>query len=152
VQEIVGRIADKMKHWGITVTFLSSQLNVSRQYAWQIKHYRTSLSRERALEIEQTVDAIIRQGRHVKTFGDRLRAARIAAGMTLKQAAGAIGYTWVGIERWEKNLCMPKPMALSRLLELYGGREPRSHRSHPLQVRFALPSPVQSRSEQSLGS
>ena len=151
VQEVVTRIAEKMKRWGITVTFLSGQLNVSRQYAWQIVHYRTSLSKERALEIERTVDAIIAQERHVQTFGDRLRAARIAAGMTLKQVAEALGYTWVGVERWEKNLCLPKPGVLMQLMDLYGDPEARSRQAaRPLPVRVTLPLAVHQRSAPAL--
>jgi len=119
-EEVVDRIRTKMKQWGITATFLAAQLGVSRQYAWQIMHYRTFLSVERALEIENTVDAIITQQKHVRTVGDRLRAARISAGLTLKEVAGAIGYTWVGVERWEKNVCRPKPSVLWHLLTLYG--------------------------------
>ena len=30
-----------------------------------------------------------------------------------------IGYTWVGVERWEKNLCRPKPGVLWHLCSLY---------------------------------
>jgi transcriptional regulator with XRE-family HTH domain len=119
-EETVGRIRLKMKQWGITATFLASQLGVSRQYAWQIVHYRTFLSVERALEIEGAVDGIIAQQKHVRTVGDRLRAARTAAGLTLKEVARAIGYTWVGVERWEKNICRPKPSVLWHLLTLYG--------------------------------
>jgi transcriptional regulator with XRE-family HTH domain len=119
-EEIVVRIRTKMKQWGITATFLATQLGVSRQYAWQIIHYRTFLSVERALEVEDTVDVIIAQQKHVRTVGDRLRAARIAAGLTLKEVAHAIGYTWVGVERWEKNVCRPKPGVLWHLLTLYG--------------------------------
>jgi transcriptional regulator with XRE-family HTH domain len=119
-EEIIGRIRTKMKQWGITATFLATQLGVSRQYAWQIIHYRTFLSVERALEIEKAVDGIIDQQKHVRTVGDRLRAARIAAGLTLKEVARAIGYTWVGVERWEKNVCRPKPSVLWHLLTLYG--------------------------------
>ncbi len=119
-EEAVDRIRMKMKQWGITATFLAAQLGVSRQYAWQIMHYRTFLSVERALEIEDTVDSIIAQEKHVRTVGDRLRAARIAAGLTLKEVARAIGYTWVGVERWEKNICRPKPSVLWHLLTLYG--------------------------------
>lgn len=119
-EEVVERIRTKMKQWGITATFLASQLGVSRQYAWQIMHYRTFLSVERALEIEHAVDSIIAQQKHVRTVGDRLRAARIAAGLTLKEVAHAIGYTWVGVERWEKNICRPKPSVLWHLLTLYG--------------------------------
>lgn len=119
-EEVVNRIRTKMKQWGITASFLAVQLGVSRQYAWQIIHYRTFLSVERALEIEDTVDLIIAQQKHVRTVGDRLRAARIAAGLTLKEVARAIGYTWVGVERWEKNICRPKPSVLWHLLTLYG--------------------------------
>jgi transcriptional regulator with XRE-family HTH domain len=120
VEEIVGRIRTKLKQWGITATFLASQLGVSRQYAWQIIHYRTFLSVERALEIEKVIDSIIAQQKHVRTVGDRLRAARKAAGLTLKEVGLAIGYTWVGVERWEKNICRPKPSVLWHLLTLYG--------------------------------
>jgi transcriptional regulator with XRE-family HTH domain len=119
-EEVVARIRTKMKQWGITATFLAAQLGVSRQYAWQIMHCRTFLSVERALEIEDTVDGIIAQQKHVRTAGDRLRAARISAGLTLKEVAHAIGYTWVGVERWEKNICRPKPSVLWHLLTLYG--------------------------------
>jgi transcriptional regulator with XRE-family HTH domain len=119
-EESVGRIRTKMKQWGITATFLAAQLGVSRQYAWQIIHYRTFLSVERAREIEHAVDAIIAQQKHVRTVGDRLRAARVSAGLTLKEVARAIGYTWVGVERWEKNVCRPKPSVLWHLLTLYG--------------------------------
>jgi transcriptional regulator with XRE-family HTH domain len=119
-EDAVNRIRTKTKQWGITATFLAAQLGVSRQYAWQITHFRTFLSVERALEIENTVDSIIAQQKHVRTVGDRLRAARIAAGLTLKEVARAIGYTWVGVERWEKNICRPKPSVLWHLLTLYG--------------------------------
>ena len=119
-EEVVTRIRTKMRQWGITATFLATQLGVSRQYAWQIIHYRTFLSVERALEIESAVDGIIAQQKHVRTVGDRLRAARIAAGLTLKEVGKAIGYTWVGVERWEKNVCRPKPSVLWHLLTLYG--------------------------------
>jgi transcriptional regulator with XRE-family HTH domain len=109
-----------MRPWGITVTFLAQQLGVSRQYAWQIVHYRTFLSLKKALEIERVIDAIIVQKKHLTTFGERLRAARISAGLTLKQVADLIGYSWVGVERWEKNICLPKPGVLWHLFNLYG--------------------------------
>jgi transcriptional regulator with XRE-family HTH domain len=119
VDEVVERIRKKMKPWGITLSYLAEQLGVSRQYAWQIVHYRTMLSMEKAREIERTVDRIIEQQAHMRTFGDRLRAARISAGLTLKQVASMIGYTWVGVERWEKNMCVPKPGVLWHLCNLY---------------------------------
>jgi transcriptional regulator with XRE-family HTH domain len=119
VEEVIDRIRKKTKPWGITVSFLAEQLGVSRQYMWQVIHYRTQLSRQKVLDIEALVDRIIEQRAHVRTFGDRLRAARIAAGLTLKQAASQIGYTWVGVERWEKNLCLPKPGVLWHLCSVY---------------------------------
>jgi transcriptional regulator with XRE-family HTH domain len=120
VAEVVERIRTKMQPWGITVSFLASRLGVSRQYAWQIVHYRTAMSFERACEIEAIVDTIIAEKSHMKTFGERLRAARRSAGLTLKEAARLIGYSWVGVERWERDLCLPKPGVLWHLLSLYG--------------------------------
>ena len=119
IDEIVDRIRKKMKPWGITVSYLAGFLGVSRQYIWQVVHYRGLVSRARALEIEKAVDRIIDERTHVRTFGDRLRAARISAGFTLKQVASMIGYTWVGVERWEKNQCLPKPGVLWHLCNLY---------------------------------
>lgn len=120
VQQVVARIRRNMRRWGISVSFLARQLDVTRQYAWQIVHYRTPLSVGRALEIEQVIDGIIAQRMHLQTFGDRLRAARVSAGLTLKEAANMIGYTWVGVERWEKNVCRPKPGVLWHLCSVYG--------------------------------
>ncbi|MCC6397662.1 MAG: helix-turn-helix domain-containing protein [Bacteroidetes bacterium] len=120
VDTITARVRKNMKRWGITVSFLAEQLGVSRQYAWQAVHYRTPLSVEKAAEIERTVDTIIAQRMHMRSFGEQLRAARIASGLTLKQVAEMIGYSWVGVERWEKNICRPKPGVLWHLFMLYG--------------------------------
>ena len=120
VEEVVQRIREKMRPWGITVTFLASQLGVSRQYAWQIVNYRTFLSLEKAVESEHVVDSIITKKSHIRTFGDRLRAARKSAGLTLKEVANLIGYSWVGVQRWERDQCLPKPGVLWHLLNLYG--------------------------------
>jgi len=122
VEEIVARIRKKMRPWGITVSYLAEQLAVSRQYAWQIVNYRTFLSGQKASEIESVVDSIIDQRRHITTLGRRLRAARISAGYTLKEVAGMIGYSWVGVERWEKDVCLPKPGVLWHLASIYGAR------------------------------
>ena len=119
VESVIERIRRKMKPWGITVTFLAGELGVSRQYAWQIVHYRTFLSLDRILQIEKVVDAIIAKRKHLSTFGERLRASRISAGFTLKQVATMIGYSWVGVERWEKNICLPKPGVLWHLCTVY---------------------------------
>ncbi|MEW6511558.1 MAG: helix-turn-helix transcriptional regulator [Bacteroidota bacterium] len=134
VEEVVQRIRKKMRPWGITVSYLAKQLGVSRQYAWQIIHYRSLLSLEKALAIEKRVDKIIEERTHMKTFGDRLRAARISAGLTLKEVAAMIGYTWVGVERWEKNLCLPKPGVLWHLCNLYCVGEDWFNESFPPQA------------------
>jgi len=124
VEQITARVRHNLKRWGITVSFLAEQLGVSRQYAWQAIHYRTPLSTERAAEIERTVDTIIAQRKHMRSFGEQLRAARIASGFTLKQVAEMIGYSWVGVERWEKDICRPKPGVLWHLFMLYGDSSP----------------------------
>jgi hypothetical protein len=124
VEQIVAHVRGRMKQWGVTVSFLANQLDVSRQYAWQATHYRTFLSLDRAREIERAVDMIIAQRRHMQSFGERLRAARLAAGLTLKEAAAMIGYSWVGVERWERNVCLPKPGVLWHLLSIYGDSHP----------------------------
>jgi hypothetical protein len=120
VEQIIQRAASRMKQWGITVTYLAAQLGVSRQYAWQVVYHRTMVSREKVLQVEAVVDSIIARQSHIQTFGDRLRAARISQGLTLKEVAEKIGYSWVGVERWEKNICVPKPGVLWHLRALYG--------------------------------
>jgi DNA-binding XRE family transcriptional regulator len=120
VELIIKETLTKMRGWGITVTYLATQLGVSRQYVWQVVYYRTMVSRQKAREVEAAVDSIIALQKHLQTYGDRLRAARISAGLTLKQVAEKIGYSWVGVERWEKNVCLPKPGVLWHLRSLYG--------------------------------
>lgn len=120
VEEITRRVRGKMRQWGVTVAFLATQLGVSRQYAWQLAYYKTPISSEKALSIERAVDTVIAQRKHIRSFGDQLRAARIASGLTLKQVAEKIGYSWVGVERWEKDICRPKPGVLWHLFTVYG--------------------------------
>jgi len=109
-----------MTRWGIRLSFLAAELGVSRQYVWQAVNGRIPLSTDKARDIERAVDTIISQQAHLTSFGARLRAARISAGLTLKQVAPMIGYSWVGVERWEKDVCLPKPGVLWHLLTLYG--------------------------------
>ena len=125
------RVRSDMKRWGITVSFLASELGVSRQYAWQAVHYRSPLSDQRAREIAGTVDRIISQRPHLRSFGDQLRAARIASGIKLKEFAGLIGYCWVGVDRWEKNICRPKPGVLWHLFTVYGDSSRSIHQGMP---------------------
>jgi transcriptional regulator with XRE-family HTH domain len=127
----MARVREDMKRWGITVSFLAAQLGVSRQYAWQAVHYRSPISLERAREIAGTVDRIITGRSHMRSFGEQLRAARIASGLTLKQVAGLIGYSWVGVERWEKDICRPKPGVLWHLFTVYGDSSRSIHQGMP---------------------
>jgi len=120
VRGAIARIRRKTEGNGVGVSFLARRLRVSRQYAWQILHAQTFLSLERAQEIEAMVDSIIARRLHIRSFGDRLRAARKSAGLTLKQTAAMIGYTWVAVQRWEKDVCLPKPGVLWHLAAIYG--------------------------------
>jgi transcriptional regulator with XRE-family HTH domain len=119
VEVVLRRVRRKMRVWGITVTYLARHIGVSRQYGWQSIHYRTRISLHRAEELERSVERIIQTRQHLVTFGQRLRAARLASGLTLKQVAERIGYSWVGVERWEKDICLPKPGVLWHLLSVY---------------------------------
>jgi transcriptional regulator with XRE-family HTH domain len=109
-----------MDEWGISLTFLAGRLGVSRQYVWQVLNNPAALSPAKAVVIEEAVDTIIEHQMHLRTLGDRLRAARRAAGLTLKEVASQIGYSWVVIQRWEKNVCLPGLEVLLRLCGVYG--------------------------------
>jgi transcriptional regulator with XRE-family HTH domain len=116
----VQSICGKMEEWGVSHTFLAGQLGVSRQYVWQVLNQPTALSPVKARVIEEIVDRIIAKQMHLRTLGDRLRAARRAAGLTLKEVASKIGYSWVVIQRWETNVCLPGLEVLLRLCSAYG--------------------------------
>ena len=113
-------MSEKMKARGISHAFLASRLGVSRQYVWQILHRRGNLTTSRCLQIEMTIERIIHEEAHVRTLGDRLRAARRASGLTLKQVAVSLGCSWMAIERWEKNRHLPGIPLLLRMSALYG--------------------------------
>ena len=119
LQASITRIRATMREWGITNASLASEMGVSRQYLWQVVHRRVHLSLERAEEIERILDRLIAQSRRHSTFGERLRAARRSAGFTLKEVASMIGYSWAGVERWEKDQCRPKPGVLWHLMSIY---------------------------------
>jgi transcriptional regulator with XRE-family HTH domain len=144
VGAILARVQRKTQPWGITVSYLARHMGVSRQYVWQALNGRGRVSRGRAEQLEAAVDGIISSRGHLSTFGGRLRAARLAAGYTLKEIAGLIGYSWVGVERWEKDLCLPKPGVLWHLLRLYGaeGKSLTSDGSPTSLPRYAVPRPL----------
>jgi transcriptional regulator with XRE-family HTH domain len=109
-----------MRPWAITITDLAMQLAVSRQYVWQILYGKTPVSETRLTDIDHAIDELISVRRLGRTFGERLRGARIAAGLTLREVAGIIGYSWIAVERWEKDSCRPKPGVLWHLRHVYG--------------------------------
>lgn len=113
-------LRNAMRPWGITITDLAASLGVSRQYVWQVLYGRTPVSERKQAEMEQAVRALMDERRSGTSFGQRLRGARIGAGLTLRQAADRIGYSWVAVERWEKDICVPKPGVLWHLRHVYG--------------------------------
>ncbi len=119
-EKAVARLRQLMKSFGMPISMLASELGVSRQYIWQVIHTQISISLSRALQIEQAGRRLADRRKNFMTFGERLRAARVSAGMTLKEVAERIGYSWVGVERWEKDQCLPKPGVLWHLLSVYG--------------------------------
>ncbi len=143
VQTAITRIGATMKEWGITNAQLASAMRVSRQYLWQVVHRRVHLSLERAEEIERILDRLVTERKHHSTFGERLRAARRSAGFTLKEVASMIGYSWAGVERWEKDLCRPKPGVLWHLMSIYNASTALFEEPSPVRsMQDASPSPA----------
>jgi len=110
----------QMRPWGITITDLAMHLGVSRQYVWQILYGKTPVSEEKQKVVSAAIDQLIHDRRFGASLGQRLRGARLGAGMTLRQVAEHIGYSWVAVERWEKDVCLPKPGVLWHLRHVYG--------------------------------
>lgn len=94
-------------------------LGVSRQYVWVVLQGRSYVSEAKLDQVERLVGDWISRQREAGTAGQRLRAARLYAGFTLKEAADLIGYSWVAVERWEKDRCLPKPGVLWHLRHIY---------------------------------
>lgn len=111
---------NRMRPWGITISHLAMNLGVSRQYVWQVLYGRVPISEQKRDEIDGVIDQMVHARRYSSSFGQRLRSARIGAGLTLRQVAVRIGYSWVAVERWEKDVCLPKPGVLWHLRHIYG--------------------------------
>jgi transcriptional regulator with XRE-family HTH domain len=109
----------RMRPWGITITDIAMEMGVSRQYIWQVLYDKIPVSDEKAVQISASIDVLIARQTSGTSMGERLRRARIAACLTLKEAAARIGYSWVAVERWEKNICLPKPGVLFHLRHIY---------------------------------
>ncbi len=115
----IAEIRREMRRWGMTPAQVAMGLGVSRQYVWVILQGRTYVSDAKLDEIEKLVGQWIARQKEAGTAGEQLRAARLYAGLTLKEVADLIGYSWVAVERWEKDRCLPKPGVLWHLRHLY---------------------------------
>lgn len=119
VGKVIADVASRMHLWGITIPRVAMEMGVSRQYVWQIIHYASFVSPDKVEQLKSVVERIIAKRRGSDTLGERLRAARVSAGLTLKDVASKIGYSWVAVERWELNVCRPKPGVLWHLCSVY---------------------------------
>jgi transcriptional regulator with XRE-family HTH domain len=139
----IAAIRREMRRWGMTPAQVAMGLGVSRQYVWVILQGRTYVSDAKLGEIEKLVGQWIERQREAATAGQRLRAARLYAGLTLKEVAELIGYSWVAVERWEQDRCLPKPGVLWHLRHLYcvgedwipaTARHPRQRQTTPISL------------------
>ena len=55
----------------------------------------------------------------IRGFGERIRARRLARGMTLGQLAEAVGVSRQAVHQWETGRCLPScPRAVAEALDL----------------------------------
>jgi transcriptional regulator with XRE-family HTH domain len=57
---------------------------------------------------------------NMKTLGERLRYARVAAGLTQEQVANELGIKRVSVTVWEKDGSRPDPDRIPAILKLFG--------------------------------
>jgi hypothetical protein len=110
----------RLRAWGVTYAMIAEELAVSRQYVWQVLHRTIPVSTRMDAVVRGTAEALIVRQQSCWTIGRKMRSARIVAGLTLKQAAAHAGYSWVAVQRWEKDICLPKPGVLWHLRMIYG--------------------------------
>jgi hypothetical protein len=110
----------RLRAWGVTYAMIADELAVSRQYVWQVLHRAIPVSTRMDAVVRGTAEALIVRQQSSWTIGRKMRSARIIAGLTLKQAAELAGYSWVAVQRWEKDICLPKPGVLWHLRMIYG--------------------------------
>ena len=53
-------------------------------------------------------------------FGQRIRACRLAAGLTLKELANLIGWPWTTLSAYERGVKMPKWKSVVRMIQVLG--------------------------------
>ncbi len=101
-----GQTRLRMRPWGFSVTDQVIHPDDSHQmcggYSMEKRVLRWRNGGDRT-KIEMPITTYRRSG---ASLGQRLRGARLGAGMTLRQAAEQIGYSWVAVERCERR-CMP---------------------------------------------
>jgi|WetSurMetagenome_2_1015567.scaffolds.fasta_scaffold334619_2 transcriptional regulator with XRE-family HTH domain len=112
-------LREELRRRGISVAEFARGAGCSRQFAWQVLSGTVSAS-DTVLRRFETVLAQSINADLDPTIGRRLRRARRRAGLTLKETAAMIGYTWIAVERWEQNVCLPKPGVLLHLCQVYG--------------------------------
>jgi transcriptional regulator with XRE-family HTH domain len=105
---------------GISVAEFARSARCSRQFAWQVLNGTVSASDSLLRRFECVLADAISAAESAATTGMRLRRARRRAGFTLKETAAMIGYTWIAVERWEQDVCLPKPGVLWHLCRVYG--------------------------------
>jgi transcriptional regulator with XRE-family HTH domain len=117
--ERVSELRRRIREWGLSPAEVARAVGVSRQYVWQVLRRGSGVTEERLNLLELAVASLIEQRRNPRSIGQRLRTARLLAGLTLRETAEMIGYSWVAVERWEKDICLPKPGVLWHLRQIY---------------------------------
>jgi transcriptional regulator with XRE-family HTH domain len=113
-------IREELRQRGISVAEFARSARCSRQFAWQVLNGTVTASDSLLRRFECTLAGTIAVAESAATTGMRLRRARRRAGYTLKETAAMIGYTWIAVERWEQDVCLPKPGVLWHLCRVYG--------------------------------
>lgn len=54
------------------------------------------------------------------SFGERIKAARLAKGMTQEELAEALGTQYVQVGRWERNVTSPRPKTIRAIAQTLG--------------------------------
>jgi len=57
----------------------------------------------------------LRNGRDIKTL-------RLKHGLTQEGLARRLGVTFATVNRWENNNCKPSPMAIGKIVDIFGNR------------------------------
>jgi transcriptional regulator with XRE-family HTH domain len=116
----VSRLREELRRRGMSIAEFARSARCSRQYAWQVLRGTVPVSDHLLGRLERILAETIDWAEQPATTGMRLRRARRRAGYTLKETAAMIGYTWIAVQRWERDVCLPKPGVLLHLCQVYG--------------------------------